>query len=66
MSADPEAELRPMPTVVRLCSHCGVDESDLRFGWIVVSPRGTAHHGNDNGDTDCGLNATGDKWWWPL
>ena len=50
-------------TVERSCLRCQVDADDP---WFVVSPAGIAHHGAANGHTDCGIDATGDGWWWPL
>ncbi len=67
-SAEFPPETRPMPTVRKFCARCGVDEQEFAEGdaEIIVSPRGTAHYGQNNGDTDCGLTATGENWWWPL
>lgn len=56
---------RPMPPVKRLCSKCDVRLWQVDRGQVVVSPRGTAHNGMD-GDTWCGVDATGPNWWWPL
>ena len=33
---------------------------------LVVSPNGLAHQEGYYGNTVCGKDATGDKWWWPL
>ena len=55
----------PMPDVVKLCPRCRVTDKDVFEGRVVVSKRGTAHFGN-GGWTDCGLDATGKGWWWPL
>jgi hypothetical protein len=55
----------PRPEVKSGCFVCGVEEADVRANLVVVSPTGKAHFGN-GGDTECGKDATGDKWWWPL
>lgn len=54
--------------IVRACRTCGLTMSDvdLRTGYIVVSPQGTAHNPGDEGATDCGRDATRDGWLWPL
>ena len=51
--------------IVRRCRRC---EKYLRWapGYGVISPRGIEHVGCDGGMTGCGLDATGDGWWWPL
>ena len=49
-------------TVVKVCAIC---KPDLDRAYIV-SPAGVAHHGSDYGMTDCGHDATGPDWWWPL
>lgn len=54
------------PEIVRGCHRCGVTAEDIERGAIVVSPSGLAHFGQDGGDTGCGIDATGDRWWWPL
>ena len=56
----------PMPEVAKLCALCKVTDEEVLSGYVVVSPRGTAHHGEDDGDTCCGRDATGENWWWPL
>lgn len=48
------------------CFRCGVTPEDVRDLAVVVSPRGIAHFGMDGGDTKCGIDATGENWWWPL
>lgn len=60
-------EIRPRPEVRGYCKRCArcwdyEDESD--YG--VVSPSGVMHIGEDGGNTACGIDATGDKWWWRL
>jgi len=55
----------PMPEVTSGCYVCRVTAADVRRGVVVVSPTGKAHHGN-GGVTNCGKDATGDGWWWPL
>lgn len=56
----------PMPEVRRGCVLCKVTDEELLAGYVVVSPTGIAHHGTDDGETECGKDATGDGWWWPL
>lgn len=56
----------PMPPILKLCKRCGVTSADVGAVAVVVSPRRTAHLGSYDGQTDCGIDATGDKWWWPL
>lgn len=50
--------------VKRACRRCRID---LVRAWpnVVVSVNGTAHHPDDYGHTGCGIDATGDAWWWP-
>lgn len=56
-----------IPEIKAGCLRCGVTREQIDHGYVIVSPRGTAHHGCDgDGNTDCGLDATGPKWWWPL
>lgn len=56
----------PMPLAVG-CRRCKVTEEEIKSGYVIVSPSGTAHHGCDgDGWTDCGKDATGENWWWPL
>lgn len=54
------------PLIRRGCEHCRVTDEDIRRGAIIVSPSGLAHFGEANGDTACGVDATGRNWWWPL
>ena len=62
-----QCDERPMPRVARRCKRChNPTWKDVANGNVVVSPRGTAHHGQDDGETDCGIDATGPKWWWRL
>ena len=61
-----ESEMVPMPQVRRGCQLCGVTTQDIASCYVVVSPSGLAHHGEDFGVTQCGKDATGDGWWWPL
>ena len=62
------AEEEPMPEVKRACKRCRVTAEDVSSGYVLVSPSGTAHHSRDDwsGMTDCGIDATGADWWWPL
>lgn len=56
----------PMPKVTSFCKRCPAYQEDVDSGYVVVSPTGMAHDGADYGMTRCGIDATGDKWWWPL
>lgn len=57
---------------VAITGRCGRCERTDTFifspGWrsFVLSPQGVMHVGMDGGKTACGLDATGDRWWWPL
>lgn len=57
-----------MPEVMRACSICGPTDDEILAGRVIVSPNGVAHHSDNDGDgrTDCGKDATGEHWWWPL
>jgi hypothetical protein len=59
-------EETPQPTIIRACKRCALSDEDVARGYVVVSPTGLAHHGADYGMTECGIDATGDAWWWPL
>lgn len=49
------------------CKRCQAsDERIMDDDFGVVSPRGMAHVGVDYGMTLCGIDSTGDKWWWQL
>lgn len=52
--------------VVGGCLRCGVTPADIEAVSVVVSPTGKAHYGGHYGITTCGIDATGDGWWWPL
>ena len=56
--------------ILGFCKRCERNwesRSDVNHSaFTVISPRGTAHTGTEYGQTGCGLDATGDKWWWPL
>jgi hypothetical protein len=54
------------PEIKRGCSSCGITGEDIQGHYVVVSPTGIAHQGAEYGETLCGKDATGDKWWWPL
>lgn len=58
---------RGRPKIKNLCKRCRprIYYGDLSGNRLVVSPQGTAHWG-DGGDTACGIDATGGRWWWPL
>lgn len=58
-------EEEPRPKIVHRCRMCKVSEEDVESNRVIVSPMGTAHHG-DEGMTACGRDATGLLWWWPL
>lgn len=47
------------------CLRCFPNRQLPRSEQFIVSPGGMAHAGRDDGSTDCGITATGDKWWWP-
>lgn len=57
---------RTRPKIKALCQRCGITDEDVRRGSAIVSPAGVAHFGEDDGDTSCGIDATGSNWWWPL
>jgi hypothetical protein len=48
--------------VKRYCAACQTAHG--RFD--IVSPAGTAHFGDEHqeGETQCGIDARGDEWWW--
>lgn len=54
--------------VRRACSRCWERGSTpagvLGEDGLVVSPNGVAHQAGELGDTACGVDATGDDWWW--
>ena len=52
----------PQPKIKGYCRRC----RGARHAFQVVSPSGLAHIGEDFGTTACGIDATGDRWWWPL
>lgn len=54
------------PVVQRLCERCYTREATWLRSEQIVSPQGVAHIGQDGGTTACGIDATGDNWWWPL
>jgi len=54
------------PEIKRGCLHCGVTPANIEIGNVIVSPQGLAHFGMDDGNTYCGVDATGPHWWWPL
>ena len=49
--------------VKHYCLRCQA-EADADFS--IVSPRGTAHYEAEynEGRTRCGIDATGEDWWW--
>lgn len=56
----------PRPTILKRCLRCKVAPDDVdAVAYVIVSPSGTAHYGLDSGDTLCGIDATGEHWWWP-
>jgi len=58
----------PMPPVKRGCRYCQPTDEQIASGYVIVSPSGVAHHSDPQGygETWCGHNADGDRWWWPL
>jgi hypothetical protein len=49
-----------------LCLRCGVQQRDCdHFTGCTVSPAGVIHFEALDGDTLCGHDATGERWWWP-
>lgn len=58
-------EAVPQPVVKRRCASCVKQGGDWS-GPGVISPNGIEHAGADYGLTECGKDATGDNWWWPL
>ena len=65
----PVAEL----LVMRRCRRCervvhGDKWDSPRVFWEVVSPAGTEHIAGEDGfgTTGCGIDASGDDWWWQL
>lgn len=55
-------------TIKKLCSRCGVTEAEVErtLSMLCISPSGTAHYATDDGDTQCGIDATTDRWWWAI
>lgn len=53
--------------VLGRCKRCEATmaERGTHDPFLVISPKGKAHIGDDYGMTACGLDATGDEWWWP-
>jgi hypothetical protein len=56
---------RPRPPA-RPCSRCRPTPAEIQSGYVVISPQNVAHHGGGDGWTQCGIDATGPWWWWPL
>lgn len=57
----------PRPDVRGKCKRCNPHSDDVRQNRVIVSSAGTAHLGDGyRGETKCGIEATGDAWWWPL
>lgn len=57
----------PMPDVKSYCKRCRRDPyGQYDEAFAVVSPSGVAHIGEDGGTTACGIDGTGDDWWWRL
>lgn len=46
--------------VTGYCQRCDTAGDDFE----IVAPTGTAHHSGDEGKTRCGIDATGNDWWW--
>lgn len=60
-----EAVTRERPYVVARCRRCKVTRADVDANRVIVSSRGYAHFAGNYGDTRCGQDATGARWWWP-
>jgi hypothetical protein len=64
----------PQPEILRRCVRClravtlpnGKLERGADEAFTVISPSGIAHIGEDYGATACGIDATGETWWWRL
>jgi hypothetical protein len=54
----------PITGYCKRCARCWVYESTEDYA--VVSPSGVTHIGADYGITACGIDATGERWWWRL
>jgi hypothetical protein len=55
------------PTIKSGCYRCKVTPEEVASGYVLVSPTGKAHHSREYyGETECGIDATGENWWWPL
>lgn len=57
--------------VRRACGNCFQDESEREKAMTdvrLLSPTGCVHTTgwDSNGDTACGIDATGTGWWWAL
>jgi hypothetical protein len=60
--AEPETSQPEIKSYCRRCTRSRYYEDD--YG--VISPKGIAHIDEDYGMTACGIDATGEKWWWRL
>jgi hypothetical protein len=56
-------EETPQPEIKSGCFICKVEPGNRQ---VIVSPTGKSHHTKGYGMTECGKDATGDGWWWPL
>jgi hypothetical protein len=56
----------PRPPITATCRVCRLVAMEVAHGNLIVAPDGMAHRGEGNGDTTCGMDATGPGWWWPL
>lgn len=60
----------PAPGIKQHCQFCKKrwlrENPGKEYDPNVVSPRGFGHRGESGGDTWCGIDATGEKWWWRL
>jgi hypothetical protein len=59
----------PQPEIRSYCRRCArtwPPTSDDGDEFFIVSPTGIAHVGEDYGMTACGIDATGETWWWRL
>jgi len=61
--------IKKRPQIKSLCGSCRVTEKDTKDSVfnVILSPTGKAHFGRlETGTTECGKDATSERWWWPL
>ena len=65
-----DASEQPIGTksIYRRCKRCErhAATTTKHVFWEVASPGGTEHLARTLGRTHCGIDATGDGWWWQL